>query len=177
MGPAVAGEHRHDPAGGGGVSIGVWLRDGKGTLTDEGRRKTIHDFSSGALTRRSFRELAPDADVAGVRGGRRLIATTIDSHARSITDFEFGPGDVIVLGNEYDGLPDEFVREADVGLHIPMPAETMPKVRSHSPIDPGRTTGVAREGLPSLNVAITAGIVCSAAYASWMSGRRAAVVE
>ena len=82
--------------------------------------------------------------------------------------FPFFPGDLIVMGNEYDGLPDELVAGR-------MPCCTCPRLRpgcprsSHSPIDPSRTAPVARDGTPSLNVAMTAGIICYAAYAGWLA--------
>jgi len=98
-----------------------------------------------------------------------LVATSIGPNALPLLQFDFRSGDVIALGNEYDGLPDDLVASADVLLHIPTPAAWLPKERSHSPIDPVRTASVSRQGQPSLNVAITAGILASAAYGQWLA--------
>ncbi len=133
--------------------------------------KTIEDFACGAISRRPLERLEDPSAIARLRNGRRLIATWIGPDTSSLVDFQFLPGDVIVLGNEYDGLPDDFAASAEERLHIPTPAAFLPKKRSHSPIDANRTTPVAREGQPSLNVAMTAGILCYTAYAQGLAKR------
>lgn len=133
-------------------------------LDDSGKLRTISDFSCGALPRRGFRGLAGDAAVTQLLCGRRLIATSTVPSSCALPDFRFCRGDLFALGNEYDGLPDALVSRADAVLHIPMPAGFAPKPKAYQPIDPDRTAPVARDGEPNLNVAMTAGILCYAAY-------------
>ena len=78
--------------------------------------------------------------------------------------FSFAGGDVIAVGNEYDGLSDTFVADADAVVRISMADVWTPKPRAAQPIDPLRQTSVMRDGSPSLNVAISAGILCHAAF-------------
>jgi tRNA (cytidine/uridine-2'-O-)-methyltransferase len=162
------------------INIGIILRvaevyqfkvsvvDSHGVLDDPQKRYTIEDFACGAISRRALERLDPLTSFRK-RGGRRLVATSIGPNALPLSQFCFRSGDVIALGNEYDGLPDELVAGADILLHIPTPAAWLPKDRSHSPIDPVRTASVSRQGQPSLNVAITAGILACAAYSQWLA--------
>jgi tRNA G18 (ribose-2'-O)-methylase SpoU len=147
----------------------VSLLDRHGVLDDPQKLPTISDFACGALSRRPVNRLQDASALARLRKSRRLIVTSIGKNARSLLNFHFSPGDLIVLGNEYDGLPDEVAASADVLLHVPTPAAWLPKERSFSPIDPARIESVSRQGQPSLNVAMTAGILCYAAYAQWLA--------
>ncbi len=141
-------------------------------LDDSSKLRTVSDFACGALPRRGFNRLDSVESLAELRKGRRLVATSIGSTALPLPEYRFAPGDLIVLGNEYDGLPDNIVGGADVVIQVPIPVVWMPKEDSYQPIDPLRTNPVAREGQPSLNVAVTAGIICYSAYASWLANRR-----
>lgn len=163
------------------INIGMILRiaevyrfktsilDPRGVLDDPAKLGTTEDFACGAMSRRALPRLEDAAALARLRSGRRLIATSIGRNALSLSNFRFAAGDLIVLGNEYDGLPDEVVASADALLHVPTPPAWLPKERSHSPIDPARTAPVSRDGQPSLNVSMTAGILCYAAYADWLT--------
>lgn len=55
-----------------------------------------------------------------VATGRRVIATVPSADAKSLFDFTFADGDVIVIGNEGHGISDAVLSEADVNLYIPM---------------------------------------------------------
>jgi tRNA G18 (ribose-2'-O)-methylase SpoU len=138
---------------------------------DSAAFSTVKDFSCGAWSRRGVNRLDRESLACRLGDGRRLIATSISPAAQSLSEFRFQPSDVVALGNEYDGLPDELLAAADVHLHVPTPAVWTPKERSHSPIDPHRAAPVARDGQPSLNVAVTAGILCYAAYEKWHTQR------
>ncbi len=163
------------------VNIGMALRiaesfcfkasilDLDGVLEDPEKLATAGDFACGAMSRQACRRLGGARALADLRRGRRFIATSIGRNATPLTEFHFLTGDLIALGNEYDGLPDEVVAGADALLHVPTPEVWLPKEKAHSPIDPQRTAPVARDGEPSLNVAVTAGIVCYAAYAKWLA--------
>jgi tRNA G18 (ribose-2'-O)-methylase SpoU len=166
------------------VNIGMILRvaetygfrisiyDQHRVLDDSAKLATISDFACGAVTRRGFHAIKNEAELIGMFRGRRLIATSIERTAISLADHRFESGDVYVLGNEYDGLSDDFLGQADLLLTIPMPQVWTPKPKSLKPIDPTRNRAVARDGQPNLNVAISAGIICYAAFADGL-GREA----
>jgi tRNA (cytidine/uridine-2'-O-)-methyltransferase len=68
------------------------------------------------------------------QGLRLVLATT--QGALPYTDFAFAPGDIVMLGRESAGVPDEVHRAADARIVIPM-----------------------RPGLRSLNVAVAAAMI------------------
>jgi tRNA G18 (ribose-2'-O)-methylase SpoU len=86
-----------------------------------------------------------------------------------LRDFIFEPGDVVFLGNEYDGLPSTMIGSADATLYVPLPPGYLPKKRSHSPIDPERPVPVVQNGIPNLNVAMAATIICYEMYTQRMN--------
>jgi tRNA G18 (ribose-2'-O)-methylase SpoU len=135
-------------------------------LADKEKAKTIEDFACGSLPRRSFVHLADRAAISRRRAGRRLIVTSIMPDARDLRSVQFQRGDIIALGNEYDGMPGELVAEADLLLHIPLPETWIPKPVSWYPIDPSRNS-VSNDGTANLNVAMSAGIICYSAYIGW----------
>lgn len=151
--------------------IPVAVVDCHGVFDDPEKLATIGDFACGALQRRPPWRLADAAAVARLRAGRRLIASTLGPGARPLGELVLGPGDLVALGNEYDGLPEELAAAADARLHVPAPDGWLPKPPSRRPTDPTRTAPVARDGRPSLNVAVTAGILCHAAYAAGLRTR------
>jgi tRNA G18 (ribose-2'-O)-methylase SpoU len=132
---------------------------------DLSQSSTVRDFACGALERAGYSRVDDVAALQAWRGDGRLIATSIEHGAQPLPDFRFAPGDVVALGNEYDGLPHELEHHADCRLIIPMAAVWTPKPRSASPIDPSRTAPVARDGTPNLNVAMAGAIICYAAHA------------
>lgn len=144
----------------------VAILDRFGVLADREKRQTIADFACGALERRGYRLLADEAALTAARRGGRLIATAIEGKAVLLPRHRFRPGDMIVLGNEYDGLSAGMVAGADLVLRIPMPEVWTPKPPTRNPIDPTRTGPVARDGRPNLNVALSAAIVCYSGYLS-----------
>ncbi len=143
----------------------VSIYDERRVLDDSAKLATISDFACGAMTRWGFHVIKDNEALTGMFRGRRLIATSIERTAVSLVHHRFESGDVYVLGNEYDGLSDDFLRQADLLLTIPMPQVWTPKPKSLNPIDPTRNKAVARDGQPNLNVAICAGIICYAALA------------
>jgi tRNA G18 (ribose-2'-O)-methylase SpoU len=147
----------------------VSILDLHGVLDNPEKLSTLTDFACGAMSRRILRRLEDASALEELRKGRRMVATGSAHHALPLPNYHFLPGDLFVLGNEYDGLPENVVVSADAVLHVPMPAALLPKERSHSPIDPTRTAPVNRNGEPNLNVAMTAGILCYTAYADWLA--------
>jgi tRNA (cytidine/uridine-2'-O-)-methyltransferase len=142
----------------------VYVFDPHFVFADPHRRETISDFACGALERVPPEVLADPADLAARSEGSRLIVTTISPDASALEDFAWRPGDMAMLGNEYDGLPAALQHGAAARLRIPMPSGHYPKPRSHRPIDPSRTAPVASDGMPSLNVAISAAIILYSHY-------------
>lgn len=147
-----------------GVSVAI-LGSGD-VLADGERQRTISDFACGALQRKGYQIISGLGDLSGSRP-RRVIATSIDSSAVPLPAFQFEHGDVVVLGNEYDGLSDGIVASCSASLRIPMADVWTPKPASHRPIDADRTAPVARDGMPNLNVAVAAGVICY----QWFVGR------
>jgi tRNA G18 (ribose-2'-O)-methylase SpoU len=142
---------------------------------DHAQSSTTRDFACGALERVGFQPLADRAALRDWQGDGRLIATSIEPGSDQLPEFRFRPGDVVALGNEYDGLPAELERSADCRLRIPMAQVWTPKPRSSHPIDPTRKAPVARDGQPNLNVAMAGAIICYAAHAQavqdWSAGQ------
>ena len=151
--------------------VRVAIYDRHHVLDDPDKLATMEDFSCGAAARWGFRRIDDAVTLKSLRQGRRLIATSIEADSRALPNHRFRRADLIVLGNEYDGLPDDVVAGADIRLRLPMPAVWAPKPPSRNPIDPRRTAPVARDGKPNLNVAVTAGIICYSAHASLLANR------
>jgi tRNA G18 (ribose-2'-O)-methylase SpoU len=127
-------------------------------LEDEHNLMKVSDFSCGALGRHPPK-LIESLAAYRQRHAARVIATSLNRMAIPLQDFAFEANDIILLGNEYDGLPSDVIAEADESLYIPLPPDYLPKPRSYSPIDAARTEAVSQNGIPNLNVAITSGII------------------
>jgi tRNA G18 (ribose-2'-O)-methylase SpoU len=146
----------------------VSIYDPHAVLDDPTKFRTITDFACGAVARWGFRIVRDTADLDRIVSGRRLIATSIEPKASALPDFRFRRGDLFALGNEYDGLSDDLLARAAEIVTIPMPNVWTPKPKSQNPIDPTRTAAVARDGQANLNVAMSAGIICYAAFVDRM---------
>jgi tRNA G18 (ribose-2'-O)-methylase SpoU len=133
-------------------------------LADASAMSTVSDFACGALERVGLMRLDSPVDADAWRGHGRLLATSIDAGAEPLSGFRFQPADVVVLGNEYDGLPDEVMARADCRITVPMADVWTPKPRARRPIDPSRSAPVRQDGRPSLNVAMTGAIICYTAF-------------
>lgn len=142
-----------------GVAVDVW--DPAGLFRDAEKLRWIHDLSCGAYSRGTFRLLdeAPRPKEASIR----TIATCLREEATHLPDFVFRPGDVVAIGNEYDGLPADYIAGADCRLHIPMLAGHTPKPPSLQPIDPARQPVDPGHGSPVLSSAVSGAIICYAA--------------
>jgi tRNA (cytidine/uridine-2'-O-)-methyltransferase len=149
----------------------VYVYDPAGVLSDGARRDTVSDFACGALERHPPEAVTGIGALAGLRRGRRLIATTIEPGAVPLTEFTWRAGDLVAIGNEYDGLPAAVTADADARLWIPLPDVYVPKPRAHAPIDPLRAEGVARDGTPNLNAAMATAIIVYDAYRQLLAAR------
>lgn len=142
-----------------GVGVDVW--DPAGLFRDAEKLRWIHDLSCGAYSRGAFRLLddAPRPREESIR----TIATCLREEATRLPDFVFRPGDLVAIGNEYDGLPADYIAGADCRLHIPMPAGHTPKLPSLQPIDPAHQPVDPDDGSPVLSSAVSGAIICYAA--------------
>ena len=140
--------------------VSVTVAHGNALLDNNEKMKTVGDFACGALQRVGFERMDGSMDPLTIMGHRRLISTTVEAGAIALPDFNFGPDDMIILGNEYDGVPASVERAAAARIRIPMGDVWTPKPPSLKPIDPTRVATVVRDGMPNLNVAMAAGIIC-----------------
>jgi len=143
----------------------IAIYDAGKILVDHEKIRTISDFACGALQR------VPPIDTGPTpcfMPHQRLVATCLDDDAVRLPDFVFQPDDVIVIGNEYDGVPPHIIQQSHAKLYIPLPAQILPKPLSHSPIDIQRTEHVQHHGMPSLNAAMVVNIISYCLYAQPM---------
>lgn len=154
--------------------VNVSIYDHSKVLQDAEKRRTISDFSCGALERTRLgkaEDLTRKENVLKLKEHGRLIATCVGQNAVELPDFVFQEGDTVVVGNEYDGLSPEFISLADEKLYIPMPEVHVPKFRSYSPIDPDRDEDVKQNGLANLSASTSANII---AYSIYLQARKKA---
>lgn len=143
----------------------IWMQiyDPRGLWESKIDQKTVSDFSCGALGR--FEDIFMDDFVAYRKASKgRVIATCLEKDSVSLPDFKFEVGDMVLMGNEYDGLPQEIIDGADAKLYIPLPENFVPKPQSFAPIDPARIAEVNQQGVPNLSVSATSAIVAYALH-------------
>lgn len=63
-------------------------------------------------------------DFRAARAGKRLVLLTSKATV-SYLDFAFHPDDVLLLGRESEGVPQDVHRQADAKLRIPMKARSL----------------------------------------------------
>ena len=150
--------------------VDVHAFDPHGIFANLERLETISDFACGALQRVPPHIFTDQVEVNAIRGHSRLIATTIEPDAIPLPEFIWQSGDLVAVGNEYNGLPEDILTRASVQLHIPMPEGHTPRL---PPTASARTDLVARDGWPNLNVSISVGILLySACLAAAKTGAR-----
>lgn len=138
--------------------IPVAIYDKRNIMKDENKVRWISDFSCGAINRAPL-EYTESFDIFKQKHRGRIIATCLNKTAVPLQDFIFKEDDIILFGNEYDGLPKNLIENADACLYIPLPPGFFPKPRSFSPIDPLREAAVSQNGVPNLNVSMSTAIV------------------
>lgn len=140
----------------------LYIRDQRNLLKNLETLQTVSDFSCGAWQRKKAQILESTGDTLRKTG--RVIATCLQEDAVRLHDFEFENNDLIMFGNEYDGLEPDLIARADAKVYIQMPQIYLPKPFSRKPIDPSRSSEVNQNGIPNLNVAVAAGIVAYAFF-------------
>ena len=63
-------------------------------------------------------------DFRAARAGARMVLLTTRA-AQSYLDFAFHPDDVLLLGRESEGVPEDVHRQSDAKLRIPMKARSL----------------------------------------------------
>tara|TARA_R110002020_G_scaffold6361_2_gene26853 strand:- start:2276 stop:2815 length:540 start_codon:yes stop_codon:yes gene_type:complete len=139
----------------------VAINDPFGLFDDAEKLRTISDFACGALQRRPPRVVSDPLDLVGGTTGR-CVATTVLGSARQAQDFDWRGDDLVLIGNEYDGLGAALMERADSRVMIPMPPGYLPKPKSFTPID--SNSSVSHDGAPSLNTAVATSILCFLSY-------------
>jgi len=143
--------------------INLSIYDPKGIINNKDNTKVIEDFSCGASKRIDVNVVHNLPDYLENYSGR-IIATCLDNNAKRLHEFKFKPHDMVVLGNEYDGISNDVFAKTDEQIYIELPEANIPKPSSHNPIDPLRKIQVSNNGTPCLNVAVSAGIISYQIY-------------
>jgi tRNA(Leu) C34 or U34 (ribose-2'-O)-methylase TrmL len=145
------------------LQIGLEIFDPRDLLGNTENYKTVSDFSCGAFDRLVRTRLLDRHGLDSSLNNGRLIATCVGKDAVSLPEFRFADNDVVLFGNEYDGLPEEILKRAPVKLYVPLPPAILGKPRSYMPIDPSKHK-VENEGIPNLSVSATCAIVAYAVH-------------
>lgn len=143
---------------------GVVIVDAFRVLQASQARRTVSDFACGALERLSPPIRADYADLGDLRG--RLIAAVAEGRGAPLDGFDWRGDDIVLIGNEYDGIPPLVAERAEASVSIAMSRRRHPKPPSQQPIDPSRVTQIADPAAPALNAAVAASIVMSQAFAT-----------
>jgi len=138
--------------------IPVAIYDKRNIMKDENKVKQISDFSCGSINR-TQPEYVESFNIFKEKHCGRIIATCLNKIAEPLQNFKFKEDDIILFGNEYDGLSKDLIENADACLYIPLPPGFFPKPRSFSPIDPSREAAVSQNGVPNLNVSMSTAII------------------
>jgi tRNA (cytidine/uridine-2'-O-)-methyltransferase len=124
--------------------------------------RTASDFACGAWQRGGHRIESDYGFLSALRG--RMVCAADEGSAVPLPDFSWRPDDVLLLGNEYTGVPPLVSARAAVSVRVPMPGRHLPKPPSFAPIDPERAGTIPNAGMPSLNVAVAGSILLADAY-------------
>lgn len=125
--------------------------------------ETLSDFASGAFQRTPPRVM-PDYSEIRSEGGRLVLATAT-GRAVPMTRFIWRSDDILLIGNEYSGVPPLLAESAEVSVRIEMPQVFAPKPPSISPIDPSRVSQIENASESALNVAVAASALIIDAHA------------
>ncbi len=105
------------------LGVGLDIIEPCGFLLDDKRlRRAGLDYHAQASLQRhrSWTAFQANRQAAGAAGGRLLLLTTRGD--RPYTHFAYAPGDILLLGRESAGVPEEVHAAADVRLVIPLRA-------------------------------------------------------
>lgn len=148
----------------------LYIHDPRKIIGNSEALQTIDDFSCGAWKRRKNLILDDIHSFIKTYKKGRLIATCLQEDAVRLHDFEFAENDLVIFGNEYNGLSREVVESADAKVYIALPKAYLPKPDTPRAIDSSHAM-VNQNGVPCLNVAVAAGIVAYA-FSCWLEKNR-----
>jgi tRNA G18 (ribose-2'-O)-methylase SpoU len=141
----------------------VTIHDSFGIFSDRQKSETVSDFACGALQRHP--PVMLDDLMEHLKSAQaRIIATAIAGDTHVAHSFKWRPDDIVLVGNEYDGLDSGLVDMSDCRVRIQMPPGHLPKPKSFQPIDRQRHKDVNNNGAPNLNTAVATSIICYLSY-------------
>lgn len=132
----------------------VTIVDTFNVLENKSSVETLSDFACGAFQRVPPQVLSDYSKVLERSG--RLVQAVATGRAVPMARFDWNADDVLLIGNEYSGVPPLLAEKAAESVRIDMPRVFAPKPRSISPIDPARVGQIANATEPALNVAVAA---------------------
>lgn len=80
-------------------------------------------WTAGAMDHIDIITIEDELDFLQSHTGR-VVATLVDQGATTLSDFTFEEEDLIVFGNERDGLPDSLLSSFDARIYIPQRGHT-----------------------------------------------------
>ena len=108
-----------DPPVAGGCANKVYLQD-KFNLLDEENKQRLLQWSSKVSYYNPPIKVEEVSDFLNEnKHGYRRIATVVDKHAESIFNFKYAQNDLLVFGDERNGLDKEIVSLCDKKIYIP----------------------------------------------------------
>lgn len=96
-----------------------------GNCADIYSSKTIRATMGALFASKVYICASPENAVSALKsGGRRVFAAALTDNAAVLGEFGIGPTDVFAVGNEGNGLSDEFISLCDEAVIIPMSGKT-----------------------------------------------------
>ena len=141
----------------------VFIVDTFEALNEASAVSTVSDFSCGAWQRLAPKVLSNYDFLATLDG--RIVCASSDKQSVPLPRHRWQHSDILLIGNEYTGVPPLLRADADISVKIPMTEKYAPKPPSHHPIDEERAKLIANASFPVLNVAVATSILLSDAYA------------
>ena len=135
--------------GGGAV---LYIYDPRNVLKES--REEIDTFSCGLSERISYSPVNDIEEFLKQYKGRK-ISTELSSDAVTLPKFKFRKDDIILFGNEIDGLPSSLSKMSDQSVIIPMQGDPFVKSNYDPQVRPIRGMGE----YPTYNVAVSYAIV------------------
>ncbi len=86
-------------------------------------KRKLNKISSGSYKYIKFHRIVEPLDFIK-KYPHRVIASVLKNHTAILSDFKFENNDLLLMGNETVGLPEEVIAKAQVKLKIPQAGET-----------------------------------------------------
>jgi len=96
----------------------VYVYDEYSLLTDAQRPKLMN-FSARAIRNHDVRPIDDPVEFLRADEQYRKIGTVVRDDVPVLFDFQYGPNDLVIFGDEHSGLEDEILEECDELVTIP----------------------------------------------------------